>query len=205
MQGIGSLLVCLVIAGFGYLIFHNGTPSGSTMSSTYAEAAPAAASASSHAGSSAGRAASAPRPDQGDVSGHPGNSSSFPVRESGTRYEPATLAGQVRTALAATGGGSSPGAEASAAASASASSSSAFSAGGFLPSAALAGCVDSLTGGVTPSLVDRASYAGKPAYVIAVPSRAWVVGLGCTAASQRLITTIALAGLSGNLCALGSV
>ena len=62
-----------------------------------------------------------------------------------------------------------------------------------------------LTGGVTPSLVDRASYDGTPAYIIAVPSRVWVVRLGCTAADPQEITSVSLTGLSGNLSALGSV
>ncbi|WP_300605279.1 hypothetical protein, partial [Trebonia sp.] len=61
------------------------------------------------------------------------------------------------------------------------------------PSSALVGCVLNLTGGVTPSLVDLATYQGEPAYVIAVPSRAWVVGLGCTASRPELITTVSLA------------
>jgi hypothetical protein len=69
--------------------------------------------------------------------------------------------------------------------------------GSLVPSAALAGCVSHLTGGVPPTLVDRASYDGSPAYVIAVPSRAWVVGLGCTAADPHLIASVSLAGLSG--------
>ncbi len=62
-----------------------------------------------------------------------------------------------------------------------------------------------LTGGVTPRLVDRATYDGTPAYIIAVPSRVWVVGLGCTAANPQEITSVSLTGLSGNLRALGSV
>jgi hypothetical protein len=69
----------------------------------------------------------------------------------------------------------------------------------------LKGCVSYLTKGATPSLVDRSTYGGIPAYIIAVPSRVWVVRLGCTAADPQEITSVSLTGLSGNLSALGSV
>ena len=72
-------------------------------------------------------------------------------------------------------------------------------------SAALRGCVLHLTGGVAPRLVDRATYQGEPAYVIASSTRVWVVGLGCTAAKTELVVSVALAGLPGNLRALVSV
>ena len=39
-----------------------------------------------------------------------------------------------------------------------------------MSSAKLSGCVSRLTGGVVPRLVDKASYDGIPAYIIAVPS-----------------------------------
>ena len=73
------------------------------------------------------------------------------------------------------------------------------------PSVRLRGCVARVTGGATPSLVDRASYDGTPAYIIAVPGRAWVVGPACSAANPQEITSVSLPGLSGNLSALGSV
>jgi hypothetical protein len=62
------------------------------------------------------------------------------------------------------------------------------------PSAALRGCVSNLTGGQSPRLVDQATYQGSPAYIIATSSRAWVVGLGCTAADPELVTSVPLAG-----------
>lgn len=181
VRGIGSLVACLVLAGFGYLVIHGGARSGpaATSAASAASSAASAAAAAPAARGAAGGAANAPLPAGGEHKGH------FAVRETGTRYQPSTLAGQVRAALAATGAGSSPRA---------ATGSGALVAGGVLPSATLAGCVGRLTGGVTPSLVDRASYAGRPAYVIAVPSRAWVVRLGCTAANPELIATVALAG-----------
>jgi hypothetical protein len=74
-----------------------------------------------------------------------------------------------------------------------------------VPSPTLRGCVLHLTGGAPPRLVDRATYQGEPAYVVASSSRVWVVGLGCTAAKTELIGSVALAGLRGNLRALVSV
>jgi hypothetical protein len=41
-------------------------------------------------------------------------------------------------------------------------------------------------------LVDRATYQSQPVYVIAVPDKAWVVGVGCTASDPGLITTVGL-------------
>ena len=49
-----------------------------------------------------------------------------------------------------------------------------------------------LTGQMRPSLVDRATYQGKPAYVIAVTNWAWVVGTGCTATNPELIASVGL-------------
>jgi hypothetical protein len=85
----------------------------------------------------------------------------------------------------------------SVAASASASTAPASSSGVTAQKAAspqLEGCVRQLTGGLPPSLVDKASYDGKPAYIIAVPSQAWVVGLGCTAADTDVIAQVPLEG-----------
>jgi hypothetical protein len=100
----------------------------------------------------------------------------FAVTASGIRYEPATLAAQVRAEVAAKSAAHpSP------------------SPGSTAPPTTLAACVLQLTGHhVRPSLVDRATYAGKPAYVIAVPDHAWVVGRDCTASDLHLITSIRL-------------
>jgi hypothetical protein len=83
---------------------------------------------------------------------------------------------------------------ASSGASAAASASSA-AAPSIAPSAKLAGCVSRVTGGVTPRLVDQATYDGIPAYIIAVPSYVWVVKLGCTATDPQEITSVSLTGL----------
>jgi hypothetical protein len=53
--------------------------------------------------------------------------------------------------------------------------------------------------------VDRASYDGKPAYVIVAANKVWVVGLACTATNPDLVTSVSLARLPGNLRALLSV
>ena len=84
----------------------------------------------------------------------------------------------------------------SVAASAPASTAPASSAGATAGKASpqLEGCVRQLTGGLPPSLVDKASYDGKPAYIIAVQSKAWVVGLGCTAADTDVIARVPLKG-----------
>jgi hypothetical protein len=196
----GWLVVCcLVIAGFGYIFAH---ASGGSSSSS-AESAPAAAPAAGTSGHSV--------TDQGQ---EPSSSASaagptgFTFIESGTRYQRSTLAGLVRgvkssfafgsassavtpaSSAPASAAGSVPSAEASASAAASSSSIQVS----HVPSPALTECVLQLTGGVEPSLVDRASYDGTPAYIIAVPSHVWVVGLGCTAADPQLIAQAPLTG-----------
>ena len=180
----GALVACLLLSGLGYAIAHSTT--GSTYSS-----APAAGSGDSNAasrpelGSSAAAAPEAPA----------GNSSaSFTVIASGTKYQQATLPEQVRAKLTVHNGH-----EASTGAIPSAASAAA------VPSPALRGCVLHLTDGAPPRLVDRATYQGEPAYVVASSARVWVVGLGCTAAKTELIVSVALAGLRGNLRALVSV
>ena len=92
------------------------------------------------------------------------------------------------TTPASSASAAAPAPSASAAASASAASA------GYVPSAQLSGCVSAVTGGVAPSLVDKASYDGIPAYIIAVPTRVWVVGRGCTAADTQLIVQARLKG-----------
>jgi hypothetical protein len=180
----GALVACLLLSGLGYAIAHSTT--GPTYSS-----APAAGSGDSNAasrpelGSSAAAAPEAPA----------GNSSaSFTVIASGTKYRQATLPEQVRAKLTVHNGH-----EASTGAIPSAASAAA------VPSPALRGCVLHLTDGAPPRLVDRATYQGEPAYVVASSARVWVVGLGCTAAKTELIVSVALAGLRGNLRALVSV
>jgi hypothetical protein len=193
----GSLVTCLLLAVLGFALSHAGFSSSSSSSAAAAGSNNVAASSAAAAGSSAvagaerpaaasSAAAAAPRPANAG--------SSFMVTASGTRYQQATLAGQVRSRLAANGvqepsGTTVPAAGATVpAASASATSVAA------VPSPALRGCVLHLTGGVIPRLVDRATFQGEPAYVIASSSRVWVVGLGCTAAKPELVASVPLAG-----------
>jgi hypothetical protein len=50
-----------------------------------------------------------------------------------------------------------------------------------------------LTGGATPQLVDRATYQGAAAYIIASASHVWVVGLGCSATRPAVVVSTSLA------------
>jgi hypothetical protein len=165
---------CLVVVGaaflFGLVHFSSGSSSSSAASSAGAPlsaraAAPAAGAAAG--GRAAGGAEKAP----------------FAVTASGTRYEPATLATQVHAELTARETGRTSRSPASA-------HLASPSTPGPVPYSALAACVLRLTGQVRPSLVDWATYQGKPAYVIAVPSHAWVVD--CTASDSHLIRSIGL-------------
>ena len=198
---VGSLVLCLLLAGLGFTLARGSTPQTESSAASSATAGSGFAAGSSSAGSrAAGIAPAASAAESGPQ--YAGAASSFLITASGTRYERATLSAQVRTRLSAEGAAGSPGASIPAA---SASSASAGAAVGAAPSAALRGCVLHLTGDVPPRLVDRATYQSEPAYVIASSTRVWVVGLGCTATKTELIVSVALAGLPGNLRALVSV
>jgi hypothetical protein len=187
MQAASWTLVCvLVVAGFGFLVTHS---SGSSSSSS-ADSSGTSQSAPSAGGGyepqpSSGRALS---PEQAA-----GPATRFLVYSTGTAYQRSTLASQVRDQLTSLGHPSSattPASSASAAApapSASAAASASAASAGYVPSAQLSGCVSAVTGGVAPSLVDKASYDGIPAYIIAVPTEVWVVRRGCTAADPQLV------------------
>lgn len=193
----GTLLVCLLVAGIG-LVLSRGAPSSS--SSSAPAAASAAASAPAYAGTSAGVAApangSASRSGSSGSSGQVFNAG-LPVAviASGTSYRQATLTEQVRARVAVKA--PSPSAPASlpqvtsgGPSSAPASSASPTGAPG---ARALRACVLQLTKGKALLLVDRATYDGTPAYVIATASHVWVVGLGCTAANPEIVTSVPLA------------
>lgn len=61
-----------------------------------------------------------------------------------------------------------------------------------LPGGALSGCVQAVTGGQQPRLVDLATYQGRPATIIVVtansqgPGHVWVVGRACSATSPDI-------------------
>jgi hypothetical protein len=159
---------CLVLFGGVYGIAH--LSSGSSSSSAASSAAGAAAAGSE---SSARAGAQAPGTHTRLEPADSVPAAAFTVTASGTNYLPATLAPQVRAQLARSAKIALPAAEAT-------------------PSAQLSACVLHLTGQRRPSLVDRATYQGKPAYVIAVTNRAWVVGTGCTASNPELIASVGL-------------
>lgn len=196
----GSVVaVCLVLVGFVVLL----SRSASTSSSSSAVAGAAggsnsSAASSSGAGSSSAAGTSAvpnlPGPANTEFGG---NVSNFTVTTSGTKYQAATLAAQVRARLAASGIMTQAPSASAPAASASSSALAASSSSGAPVPTALRGCVLRLTGGVLPRLVDRATYQGEAAYIIAGSNRVWVVGLGCTAAKTELIASVPLAGLPG--------
>lgn len=186
----GSLVVCLLLVGLGFALSlsHGGSSSS--------EAASSGGSVSSGiaAGSAVPRvtgAGSAPRAPSAVKPANAASGEDFVVTASGTRYQQATLAGQVRARLAVNGGPQESFGTAIPAPRASAASVA------VTPNPALQGCVLHLTGGTLPRLVDLATYQGAPAYVIATSSRVWVVGLGCTAAKTELVTSMPLAGLPG--------
>ena len=160
---------CLVLLGGVYGIAH--LSSGSSSSSAASSAAGSAAAGSE---SSPLAGAQAPGTHTRLEPADSGQAAAFAVTASGTNYQSATLAQQVRAQLAR---------PAKTAASAAAEAA---------PSAQLSACVLHLTGQMRPSLVDRATYEGKPAYVIAVPNWAWVVGTGCTASNPELIASVGL-------------
>ena len=160
---------CLVLFGGVYGIAH--LSSGSSSSSAASSAAGSAAAGSE---SSPLAGAQAPATNTHLEPAESAPRATFTVTASGTSYQPSTLAEQVRAQLAKPNKtGAAPSEEAA-------------------PSAQLTGCVLHLTGQVRPSLVDRATYEGKPAYVIAVPNWAWVVGTGCTASNPELIASVGL-------------
>jgi hypothetical protein len=213
----GPLLILVVIAGFAALFTQLGGSSSSSSSglaSSGTSAAGVPSAASGHSSAAAGRGAEA-EPAGPQYATNLFGLSGFSVIESGTQYQGSALASQVRTELiavtpsAVTPAASTPYSAAATPAASSAASAAASSSSSAVPStrpsAKLAGCVSRVTGGVTPRLVDRATYGGIPAYIIAVPSHVWVVKLGCTAADPQEITSVSLTGLFGNLSALGSV
>jgi hypothetical protein len=165
----GAAAACLVLFGGVYGIAH--LSSGSSSSSAASSAAGTAAAGSE---SSPLAGAQAPGTHTRLEPADSGQAAAFAVTASGTNYQSATLAQQVRAQLARPAKTAAPPAAEAA------------------PSAQLSACVLHLTGQMRPSLVDRATYQGKPAYVIAVPNRAWVVGTGCTASNPELIASVGL-------------
>lgn len=182
-----------LIAVFGYFA---GKSAPGPFSGTYSGAAGSAAEPAASAAASASGRIPEPGPEK-VVNRPPG----FTVTESGTEYRAATLGAQVRGELkslsfSATVPSSVPSAVPSpvpsGGRSALHSTAASGTASGAAPEQTLIGCVLKVTGGLHPSLVDKALYQGEPAYVIAVPGKAWVVGRGCTASDTELIASVSL-------------
>jgi hypothetical protein len=196
------LVACLILGGFGFLVTRGGGSSSSSDAASSAStqgpaAAPAAGSAPSEERNSSAQG-DHPAADEPSASAAAG-SSGFLVYSTGTAYHRSTLASQVQGQLMSFGaetpaGGTSGTGTAPVPADSASASAAASSASGSEPSSQLTGCVSTVTDGVTPTLVDKASYDGTPAYIIATPAEAWVVGLGCTADDTDLIARVALKG-----------
>ena len=208
---IGPLAVCLLIVIIALGLSHAGSSSSSSSAASggvLGAAAPNAAAASSApAGSSrfgksnaasgaqvtAAPASSAAAPAFSAAASASASAPDFTVIQTGTSYQEATLAQQTRDQVLAARARESAPASVPSASSSSTSSSAITSLSGSAPTAQLRACVLKVTGGVLPELVDRATYQGTLAYVIASSSRVWVVGLGCTAARPQVIVSVPLA------------
>lgn len=171
---IGPLLAIVVVAGLAYALTLSGSSSSSSIPAS--GGAQSSSSRAAAAAPEAGSAGSVPRSAAGSAVAPSPLVPGFTVTKSGTKYQKATLAGQVRTTEAALGPGESK----------------PFATEAQTP--ALAGCVRKLAGGQSLRLVDRATYQGKAAYVIASSSHIWVVGTSCTAADPQLVESVSLAG-----------
>jgi hypothetical protein len=184
---------CLVLAVAGYFASTVASPSGQAPAASTAEGSSSAAASAgpaqpfSEAGGTAWSGMSRPAAvAEPSASASSPSSVSFVVAQSGTAYQPATLATQASTEAgrySSTAYGSTSTSAPSAARAVSAS-----------PSARLRGCVYHFTGASAPRLVDRGTYGGRPAYVIVGASKVWVVALGCTASSPDLLASAALTG-----------
>ncbi len=152
---VGLLVVCLGLAGVGFALaqgsgqdsFSSSVAAGpadvpSATASAAGSSAVGSGGISSSSASSASRAAVEPGAQASSASAPDFGSATFAVTASGTKYQRATLAAQVRARVA---GSPSP-----------------ASLGVATSSAALRGCVLHLTGGAAPRLVDRATYQGSP-------------------------------------------
>jgi hypothetical protein len=199
-----ALLVVFLVAGFGYLVTRSN---GSSSSSSALSEGAASASSSAEASGPAGAALPAAVPSasaSGPVSAAKGTGKAaaaevpFTVITSGRHYTAAGLAAQVRGELRQVHGGPNQdlnGPTTTASAVPSPASTSVYSAvlpGGTAPPSALIGCVQHLIGNAPLDLVELARYQGGRVYVVATATRAWVVGLGCTAGNSEVIAKVTL-------------
>lgn len=184
VMAIVPAIACLIVV-FGYFASRPAPPAFSGRYSgaagSAARPAPVSAAASASASASERIPDSGPEKELNPPSG-------FTVTESGTRYRAATLGAQVRGELKSLSFSTNVPSAAPTALHSTASGTASVAA----PRQQLIGCVLKVTGGLHPSLVDKAFYQGQPAYVIAVPGKVWVVGRGCTASDTELIASVSL-------------
>jgi len=193
-----ALLIVFLVVGFGYLVSRSNGSSSSSSSSALSEGAPANAATAAPSAPASGAAGSAALPEPSasapdSRTALKGPVSPFTVITRDRNYRAAGLAAQVQgevhqmRALDGSGTAGSPVPSAQ-----SSSSYAASKSGGAVPSPAFIGCVQHLAGSSPLDLVERASYQGTPVYVIATASRAWIVGLTCTADNPGVIATVTL-------------
>ena len=192
-------VAAFLLAGFGYLLSNIGGSAGSRSSEAISSSSASASGLLPLAPPAAGSKTGAGRQAEPAF----GQAAGFLVAASGMNYLRGTLGAQVRVEMDAQYHGNSlqhplPGNSSAAGGGVVSAPATAtqIPAGFTPPSSTLIGCVLHVTKGQRPTLVDQATYQGKPAYVIAVKDRAWVVGRGCTASHPALITTVALTGAS---------
>jgi hypothetical protein len=190
-------VVILLIVGFGFLVSRSNPSSSS--SSALSESAPASA-ASAASSASAGAAAAEPAAGSAPASrAAKASMAPFLVVASGRNYTAVALATQVRseldklkTNIIVNGAASNALPSPAPSTRLTPSDYRAYDLGGTTPSTSLIGCVQHLTGKAQLDLVERARYQGRQVYLIVAASKAWVVGLGCTADNSELLATATL-------------
>jgi hypothetical protein len=159
---LASAVACL-FAVIGYVLSGSGGhPSGPPVAGVTGTAPPVPQI-------SGGTFSPGPHRDSPTPPGIGGIQPAFVIITSGTNYRKATLQEQIRQVIAASA-----------------------SASGSAPSSSIFGCVMHFTDNDVPTIVDRAEYDSEPAYVIALPTQAWVVGLACTANDPDLLASVAM-------------
>jgi hypothetical protein len=196
------LVCCLALAGFGFLVSHGGGSSSSSSEAASSTSGQAPSPAAGAAGLPNGRLQPEHAGDEPSAASSASAAIGYLVYSTGTAYKRSTLASQVQRKLITYGFASltptTPANSASATAPAdsapASTSASASLFSGHAPLPQLSDCVSAVTDGVAPSLVDKGSYDGIPAYIIVAPTEVWVVRLGCTAAHTELIVRVPLKG-----------
>jgi len=197
---LGPLAVCLLLVIIVLGLSHGLSSSSSSGPSSggvsgvvgAASSVPSASRAPGY--SSAASGALAPVPASSAAASASSAAADFTVIQTGTSYQRATLAQQARAQVLAAQARESGQTAVPSASSATFSLSTPGSAVPGPLAGQLRACVLAVTGGVRPELVDRATYQGTPAYIIATSSHVWVTGLGCTAARPQVIASVPLAG-----------